>query len=69
MEIRRSTRVEELPGVGKVRAAALAKLGLHTAEEIQTGDRPAARRAEGQLSGDTDREMRRYMQDLHRNRR
>ena len=43
--------------------------GLHTAEEIQAGDRPAARRAEGQLSGDTDREMRRYMQDLHRNRR
>ena len=42
--------------------------GLHTAEEIQAGDRPAARRAEGQLSGDTDREMRRYMQDLHRNR-
>ena len=43
--------------------------GLHTAEEIQAGDCPAARRAEGQLSGDTDREMRRYMQDLHRNRR
>ena len=34
MEIRRSTRVEELPGVGKVRAAALAKLGLHTAEDL-----------------------------------
>ena len=43
--------------------------GLHAVEEIEAGDRPAARRAEGQLSGDTDREMRRYMQDLHRNRR
>ena len=34
MDICRTTRVEELPGVGKVRAAALARLGLETAEDL-----------------------------------
>ena len=43
--------------------------GLHTVEEIEAKDRPAARRADAQPPGDTDQEMRRYMQDLHRNRR
>ena len=43
--------------------------GLHTVEEIQTQDRPSARRAEERPAGGGDSEMRRYMQDLHRNRR
>ena len=43
--------------------------GLHTMEEIQAKDRPASRRADAQPPRDTDQEMRRYMQDLHRNRR
>ena len=43
--------------------------GLHTMEEIQAKDRPASRRADVQPPRDTDQEMRRYMQDLHRNRR
>ena len=34
MEIRLGTGVEELPGIGKTRAAALGKLGLHTAEDL-----------------------------------
>ena len=43
--------------------------GLHTVEEIQAGDRPAARRGDQQSPRDTETEMRRYMQELHRNRR
>ena len=43
--------------------------GLHTMEEIQAKDRPASRRADAQPPRDADQEMRRYMQDLHRNRR
>ena len=43
--------------------------GLHTVEEIEAKDRPAARRADAQPPRDADQEMRRYMQDLHRNRR
>ena len=42
---------------------------LHTVEEIQAGDRPAARRGDQQSPRDTETEMRRYMQELHRNRR
>ena len=38
-------------------------------EEIEAKDRPAARRADAQPPRDADQEMRRYMQDLHRNRR
>ena len=38
-------------------------------EEIQAGDRPAARRGDQQSPRDTETEMRRYMQELHRNRR
>lgn len=43
--------------------------GLHTVEEIEAKDRPAASRADAQPPRDADQEMRRYMQDLHRNRR
>ena len=43
--------------------------GLHTVEEIQAGDRPAARRGDQPSPRDTETEMRRYMQELHRNRR
>ena len=40
--------------------------GLHTIEEIRAGDRPAARGQEQQVrSGD---ELRKYVQDLHRDR-
>ena len=44
--------------------------GLHTPEEIQAGDRPKP--PAGRTSSprrDTETEMRRYMQELHRNRR
>ena len=43
--------------------------GLHTVEEIEAKDRPAPRRGDQQTRGETDTEMRRYMQELHRNRR
>ena len=41
----------------------------YTLEEIEAKDRPAASRADAQPPRDADQEMRRYMQDLHRNRR
>ena len=42
--------------------------GLHTAEEIQAGDRPERRQPAGEKR-DASQGMRKYMQDLHRDRR
>ena len=43
--------------------------GLHTVEEIEAKDRPALRRGDPPSHGEAETEMRRYMQELHRNRR
>ena len=42
--------------------------GLHTVEEIQAGDRPERRQPAGEKR-DASQGMRKYMQDLHRDRR
>ena len=42
--------------------------GLHTVEEIQAGDRPERRQPAGEKR-DVSQGMRKYMQDLHRDRR
>ena len=41
--------------------------GLHTPEEVEAGDRPAARKTEPPTRAASD-EMRRYVQELHRDR-
>ena len=43
--------------------------GLHTVEEIQAGGPPGGPQGGPAVPRDTETEMRRYMQELHRNRR
>ena len=43
--------------------------GLHTADEIQAGDRPAGKQPTEEGQRDANRELRKYMQELHRDRR